>query len=341
MSIASALLPRAEAVLTSDDLDVVHDMIMDSLRNTSLVPVIDELSGAILGGKMLRARLSLKVGSVTGAPRDTLRRVAAAVEMVHAASLLHDDVIDGGLLRRGVPSFWKKKSVAGAILLGDLLVCKAVQMLEGIENGRLGGMLVRLAGEMCDAEAEQELVTSGDAKDPGFRRRLESYGGQVAGGPGFAGASWEKRVSVARRKTGSLFAFAAAAADGSDATLRSGEAPSLRSTSEERAEALLEAGYRIGTAYQLADDLMDACGKPVGDGKDLGKDAVRGTSTSVSALHNADIHVRQCIDELCASSSMLLSAWPSVRNAWNEYLRGDMAPVIHRFVYQHSGDSRS
>lgn len=303
--------------MPSDGLDAVHDMIMDSLRQTSLGPVIEELRGAIVGGKMLRARLTLAVGSATGAPRDTFLRAAAAVEMVHAASLLHDDVIDGGLLRRGIPSFWKKKSVAGAILMGDLLVCKAVQMLEGIENGRLGGMLVRLAGEMCDAEAEQELVTGGITR------------------------GWEKCVSVARRKTGSLFAFAAAATDGSDATLRSCEAPSLRSTSEKRAEALLEAGYRIGTAYQLADDLMDACGKPVGDGKDLGKDAVRGTSTSVSASHNANIHVRQCINELCASSSMLLSAWPSVRNAWNEYLRGDMTPVIHRFVCQHSGDSRS
>ena len=289
-------------MLISDGLDAVHDMIMDSLRETSLAPVIEGLSGAILGGKMLRARLTLKVGLATGAPRDTLLRAAAAVEMVHAASLLHDDVIDGGLLRRGVPSFWKKKSVAGAILLGDLLVCKAVQMLDGIENGRLGGMLVRLAGEMCDAEAEQELVTDE------------------------CGASWEKCVSVARRKTGSLFAFAAAATDGSD---------------EIREAALLEAGYRIGTAYQLADDLMDACGEPVRDGKDLGKDAVRGTSTSVSASHNADIHVRQCIDELCASSSMLLSSWPSVRNAWNEYLRGDMVPVIYRFVYQHTGDLRS
>ncbi|MDP2989028.1 MAG: polyprenyl synthetase family protein, partial [Kiritimatiellota bacterium] len=295
MSVASALLPKAEAVLPSDGLDAVQAMIMDSLRQTSLAPMIEELSGAIGGGKMLRARLALKVGAATSAPCDTLLRAAAAVEMVHAASLLHDDVIDGGVLRRGIPSFWKKKSVSGAILLGDLLVCKAVQMLDGIENGRLGGMLVRLAGEMCDAEAEQELVTGGSATRLG-----------VASGKAWVterGASWEKCVSVARRKTGSLFAFAAAATDGSD---------------EKRAEALLEAGYRIGTAYQLADDILDVRGTAVGDGKNLGQDALNGKRTSVSAAGGTDTPARQHIAQLCADSSQLLVAWPPVQEAWNE-----------------------
>lgn len=313
MSIASALLPNIESGLSPDGLDAVHDLMLDSLRKTALGPVIDELSGAIGGGKMLRARLTLKVGSATDAPRDTLRRAAAAVEMVHAASLLHDDVIDGGLLRRGVPSFWKKKSVSGAILLGDLLVCKAVQMLDGIENGRLGGMLVRQAAEMCDAEAEQELVTGGNAKDPGF-----------AGG--CAGASWEKGVSVARRKTGSLFAFAAAATDGSD---------------EKRGAALLEAGYRIGTAYQLADDLMDACGESVRDGKDLGKDALNGKLTSVSALRRTNMLVLQSIRDLREDSWRLLIAWPALKNAWNEYLANDFDPVIALFAGEYSGTSPS
>lgn len=312
MSVASALLPNAEAGLSPDGLDAVHDMMIDSLRTTSLAPVIDELSGAIGGGKMLRARLSLKVGSVSGAPRDTLLRAAAAVEMVHAASLLHDDVIDGGHLRRGAPSFWTKKGISGAVLLGDLLVCKALQLLDGKEHGRLSVMLVRLAGEMCDAEAEQELVTCGTTKDPGF-----------AGGPSFAGASWEKCVSIARRKTGALFAFAAAAADGSD---------------EKRTEALLEAGYRIGTAYQLADDLMDACGEPVRDGKDLGKDALNGKSTSVSALQGANMLARQYIRKLCEDSSKLLISWPLFKDAWNEYLMNDFGPVIDLFAGEHSGE---
>jgi len=182
--------------------------------------------------------------------------------------------------------------VSGAILLGDLLVCQSLQLLQGIDDGRLGTLLVRLAGEMCDAEVEQELVTRGSAKD------------------------WAASVSIARRKTGSLFAFAATAAEGAD---------------EVRAAALLEAGYRIGTAYQLADDLLDACGKDVADGKDLGKDARKGKTTAMSASGGSIDTVRQCIRDCCASSLTMLAPWPATQYAWNEYLQTDFSPVVRVF----------
>lgn len=297
MSATATLLSKpVESAFASvpDGLADAQAMMVDSLRTTSLAPLLDELSGVIAGGKMLRARLSLKVGAATGAPRDTLLRVAAAVEMIHAASLLHDDVIDGGMLRRGAPSFWARKGVAGAILLGDLLVCKAMQLLDGKSHGRLSVLLVRLTGEMCDAETEQELVTRRSA-------RAER------------GAGWEKSVSLARRKTGSLFAFAAAASD------RAGG---------KRAAALQEAGYRIGTAYQLADDILDACGTPVGDGKDLGKDTFKLTSASAGL----GVSARPAIAALRSEASKLLASWPSVQEAWDDYVRADLGPVVERFV---------
>jgi len=275
------------------DLSAVKDLMTSCLRMTSLAPMVDEIGGAVYGGKMLRARLALKIGSASGAKRDTLQRAAAAVEMVHAASLLHDDVIDGGHLRRGSPSFWKKKGVSGAILLGDLMVCRAMQLLSGKGHEHLSLLLVRLAGEMCDAEVEQELMTHGTTR------------------------SWEKCVSIARRKTGSLFAFAAAAADGS------GNA---------QADALLEAGYQIGTAYQLADDLMDACGELVRDGKDLGKDAPKGKLTSISASGGSIALARQSIKDLCATSSALLEPWGAVKCGWDEYLKTDFRPVVGLFA---------
>jgi geranylgeranyl pyrophosphate synthase len=289
----AAPLPKSLSALSPDVLDTVRGMILDSLRETSLAPVIDELSYAVGGGKMLRARLTLSIGSACDTPRDVLLRAAAAVEMVHVASLLHDDVIDGGHLRRGAPALWTTKGTSGAILLGDLLVCKSLQILDGTSNGCLGDMLVQLAGEMCDAEAEQELVATSSTRN------------------------WEKCVSMARRKTGSLFAFAASAADLSD---------------DIRSKALLEAGYRIGTAYQLADDIMDACGTAVRDGKELGKDAKKGKPTSLSASGGSDVPVRQCIRELCESSSTLLTAWPAVQSAWNEYLHDDFDPVLKMFT---------
>jgi geranylgeranyl pyrophosphate synthase len=290
-------LPRnTGSASLSDSLAAARDMMIDSFRSTSLAPVIDDIKGAICDGKMLRARLTFSVGSANNVSQDILLRAAAAVEMVHAASLLHDDVIDGGNLRRGAPSFWKRKGVSGAILLGDLLVCKALQLLNGTGSGRLGMMLVQLAEEMCDAEAEQELVAIGTTGD------------------------WERCVSIARRKTGSLFAFAAVAADGSDENLT---------------KALLESGHRIGTAYQLADDILDARGTSVGDGKDLGKDAIKGKLTSVSAAGGSDAPARRCISDLYATSAELLSPWPSIHNAWNKYLETDFNPVVKLFAERH------
>lgn len=286
-------LPGKGIAVTQVDFDAVRGLIIESLRATSLAPVIDDMSESVGGGKMLRAGLTLKVGAASGTPRDTLLRAAAAIEMVHAASLLHDDVIDVGVLRRGAHSFWKKKSVSGAILLGDLMICRAMQMLDGVENGRLSGLLIRLAGEMCDAEAEQELVARATGKD------------------------WEKCVSLARRKTGSLFAFAAVAAGGPD---------------DNRSEAFTEAGYRIGTAYQLADDIMDACGKSAGDGKALGSDARKEKLTSISASGGAVVQIRQCIQDYCTTSVTLLAPWPASQQAWKEYLQTNLSPVIQRFA---------
>ena len=289
----NSTLTGSAATTTLTIVEDVRDVMLGALRKTSLAPLLDDLTPAFIGGKMLRARLTMAAGAACQTDRDTLLHAAAAVEMVHAASLLHDDVVDDALLRRGVPSLWRKKGVSGAILLGDLLVCQSIQLLDGVDDGRLRMMLVRLAGEMCDAEVEQELVTGGSVKD------------------------FATSVSIARRKTGSLFAFAATAADSSD---------------EVRAAALLEAGYRLGTAYQLADDVLDACGKGVADGKDLGKDARKKKTTAMTASGGAVAAVRQSIRDCCESSATLLTPWPALQCAWNEYLQTDFSPVVRVFA---------
>ncbi len=281
--------PAAESSLRED----IREVILSTLRQTSLAPMLDDLSPAFIGGKMLRARLTLRVGAACQTDRTTLLQAGAAIEMIHAASLLHDDVVDDALLRRGVPVLWRKKGISGAILLGDLLVCHALQLVTKTEDGRLGATLVRLAGEMCEAEVEQELVTLGTVKD------------------------WETSISIARRKTGSLFAFAATAAEALD---------------EVRAAALLEAGYQIGTAYQLADDILDASGKDVADGKDLGKDARKQKVTAMTAAGWTPQAARQRIHECCAASTKLLAPWPEVQRAWHEYLQTDFRPIVTLFA---------
>jgi len=268
-------------------LAATRRLMQDTLAETTLRPRVEEFAPFFNGGKMLRATLVYRIGAATGAADRTLRHAAAAVEMIHAASLLHDDVIDGGTLRRGAPSFWVANGTSGAILLGDLLFFKAIHLVRAVERGRLVNEFVNLAGEVCEAESEQELLC-----------RCRS-------------SRWRQIVSIARRKTGGLFAFAAlAAADHSRA----------------QQEILRESGYLLGTAYQLADDLLDVNGDPGVTGKTAGTDRARAKATAAGARSAAAI--RRAVAGFCRQSAAALAPWPAVRRAWDDYLAGDVLPTL-------------
>ena len=274
-------------------MEGVRGLITDCLRSTSLRVIAEDLALPIRSGKLLRTRMILRLGGAAGVPLDDLKRAGAAVEMLHAASLLHDDVIDGALLRRGVPAFWVEKGASGAVLLGDLLVCQALKVVSGVDSGRLVPALIEYANEMCEAETEQELLLKG------------------------ATPEWKACLSIARRKTGSLFAFGGYAAGGRDAAL---------------CAALSEAGYTIGTAYQLSDDLFDATGDEGEAGKSLGHDAEAGKVTAASACKHSGVDPRACIEDLCEGSNESLTPWPAVAAAWADYVALDFKPVISAFV---------
>ena len=273
------------------ELEEVRDMMVRSIRRTSVGGMLGDFDG-VLAGKMLRARLSIRIGVASDTAPELYRSAAAAVEMIHAASLLHDDVIDGAELRRAAPSFWMARGVSGAILLGDLLVCQAFGLARAGDHS-ITDSLVELSGVMCDAEAEQELVPCDEE------------------------ASWDKCVNIARRKTGSLFAFAASAF--------SGDNPELLAS-------LREAGYKLGTAYQMADDMLDAYGDSGEAGKTLGSDAGREKTTVASACRDEGTDPAEYISGLCDESKALLTPWPGIAKAWEEYLSVEMVPVIDSFT---------
>ncbi|MBI2437322.1 MAG: polyprenyl synthetase family protein, partial [Lentisphaerae bacterium] len=276
-------------------LNDVRRAMANDLRQTSLAPLAEDLRGVLSAGKMLRGRLILHLGPATGLSESTQVLTAVAVEMIHAASLLHDDVIDGAELRRGAPTFWITRGMSGAILLGDLLVCRTFRLLNA-GCPQLVSPLLRFMEEMCDAETEQELLLRNSAPD------------------------WQKCVSLARRKTGSLFAFAGYACGQNDPDL---------------CAALQEAGYAIGTAYQLADDILDAAGNQDVVNKTLGTDALNGKLTATlawacpsSARETRPESLSGYVRDLCATAGQTLRPWPAVQEAWNTYMEQDMAPVI-------------
>jgi len=253
-------------------------------------------------GKMLRTRLAARLAEEGAARLDpqTLASACAATEIIHTASLCHDDVIDNGRVRRGRPSFWRFTSPSAAVLVGDILLCDALHLLAGAEAdpGRHGGLPLQVNGcrylaallektkEVCAAEAEQELTTRGGRPDDATLLR------------------------IARMKTGPLFAFVAMAAGGDDADL---------------ASALDEAGYCIGTAYQLADDLLDVCGNERSAGKTLGTDSLRRKFTLPQASPDA---AREQVIAHCAAALDCLSLWPRAHRAVTLFLSCDLQPVF-------------
>ena len=272
-------------------LKEVRAVMAQTLMQTPLRDVVASQPGMLGSGKMLRARIAFRLGTVTGVERDILIRSAAAVEMVHAASLLHDDVIDGGYLRRHAPAFWVEKGIPGAVLLGDLLLFRGLDLLTGLQGGRILQRMVELTGKVCEAEAEQELILRGQPP------------------------RWENCLSIARRKTGALFAFIAAVCGGDDDPL---------------SESLQEAGYAAGAAYQLADDLLDANGTTRESGKTLGTDQARQKTTAAVAIPPDGMEATAFIHQLCSDSASRLAGWPAVQSAWRTYLDQDLLPAIRR-----------
>ena len=269
-------------------IERVNDLMIKRARRTALAES-DVDPAAIFGaGKRLRARLALRTGAAVGMPHAAVA-VAAAVEMVHAASLLHDDVIDGGELRRGAPAFWVAHGVQGAILVGDLVLCSAYDVIRDLDAPAALHALVEHTREMCEAEIEQELIRRGRPAD------------------------WAAAERAARHKTGALFAFAAYAAAGADGPL---------------ADALREAGYLAGTAYQLSDDVLDQVGDPAAAGKTLGRDAARGKNTAATINGGDPGPALRRIPALREQAERRLADWPDALDAFREYWSLDLQPAL-------------
>lgn len=274
-------------------LGSVRNLMAECLGTTPIGRLIRETDGLLGAGKMLRSRMAWHVGTARGVAPMVLTHAAAAVELIHAASLLHDDVIDGGLLRRSAPTFWVKNGIPGAILLGDLLLFKAVDLACQVEEGRLTHRLVQLTGEVCEAESEQELILRG--RDSG----------------------WASCLSIARRKTGALFAFIGFACAGRDPALQA---------------ALEEAGYLIGTAYQISDDILDVAGDETASGKTLGTDAARQKRTAVNNTEPAPEDPVGFIREASEKAESLLARWPDALRGWRSFMQEDMTPALEAHV---------
>ncbi len=222
--------------LVSGDLDAVNTVILDRMK--SPVEMIPTLAGHLIssGGKRLRPLLTLSTARMLDVENDHHIKLAAAVEFIHTATLLHDDVIDESVLRRGQASanvLWGNKS---SVLVGDFLFSRSFRLMVEVGSFKVLDILSNAAAVI----AEGEVMQLSTAKD--------------------TATSEEDYMAVIEAKTAALFAAAA----------RSGGIAAGASPDQE--EALDQFGRNLGIAFQLVDDALDYSGRQATLGKTVGDD---------------------------------------------------------------------
>jgi farnesyl diphosphate synthase len=220
-------------------------------------PVPEAMRYATAGGKRLRAFLALESAALFGVPRDRALRAAAAIECVHAYSLIHDDLpcMDDDDLRRGQPTVHRRWDEATAVLAGDALQTAAFEILAD-------------PATHPDGAVRSELVLT-LARDAGAAGMVRGQALDIAAETAAAPLTLDEVTELQRLKTGRLLEWPCRAG-----ALLGGADP----------EPLMRYAAALGLAFQIADDLLDVEGDAATAGKALRKDAAAGKATFVSLL---------------------------------------------------------
>jgi octaprenyl-diphosphate synthase len=227
----------------AEDLRRVDALIRERLdSDVALVRQVAEYIVAA-GGKRLRPALLLLAAGACGYRGDGRLPLAAVVEFIHTATLLHDDVVDESHLRRGRRTANAAFGNAAAVLVGDFLYSRAFQMMVELENMRVMHVLADATNAIAAGEVMQLMAS----RDP----ELDEA----------------RYLDVIRRKTAKLFEAAARLGG-----ILAGGAPAVE-------DGLADYGMHLGTAFQLVDDVLDYSGDAATIGKSLGDDLAEGKPT--------------------------------------------------------------
>ncbi|MFM1911735.1 MAG: octaprenyl diphosphate synthase [Pseudomonadota bacterium] len=221
----------------------VDDVIRKSLH--SEVALINQVADYIInsGGKRLRPALVLLSAGVFGKIEPHHHTLSAVVEFIHTATLLHDDVVDESAMRRGRATANTLFGNAASVLVGDFVYSRAFQMMVSVQNMRVMDILAEATNIIAEGEVLQLLnINDADISDEDYLR-------------------------VIHYKTAKLF----------EAATRLGAV--ICQTSAQDEQAIAEYGMRLGTAFQLIDDVLDLSGESEDIGKNLGDDIAEGKPT--------------------------------------------------------------
>lgn len=229
--------------LIADDMAAVDRLIQDRLR--SEVSLIDQMGHYIVnsGGKRLRPALVLVAAGACGYRGGRHHDLAAIIEFIHTATLLHDDVVDASKLRRGqqtANALWGNEA---SVLVGDFLYSRAFEMMVDVGDMRVMAIMAQTTNTIAEGEVLQ-LINVHDAD-----------------------TTEERYLAVIRRKTAKLFEAGARCA------------AVLADQPQTIEAALAEYGMRLGCAFQLIDDALDYGSSGTDTGKNIGDDLAEGKPT--------------------------------------------------------------
>jgi len=232
---------------TADPTEIALLRVNDVIRQrlSSRVALIDQIAQYIIsaGGKRIRPRLVLLFAEALGFEGPETHELAAIVEFIHTATLLHDDVVDESALRRGRATANAMFGNAASVLVGDFLYSRAFQMMVSVNRMRVLDVLA----DATNVIAEGEVLQLMNMHDPDLS--VADY------------------LQVIRFKTAKLF----------EASARLGAVLAGAESAVE--EACADYGRSLGTAFQLVDDLLDYEGKSAELGKNVGNDLREGKPT--------------------------------------------------------------
>jgi geranylgeranyl pyrophosphate synthase len=202
------------------------------------------------GGKRVRPTVVLLVGNMLGGPEEKLVTLGAAVEMLHTATLVHDDLIDGSLLRRGLPTLNARWSPAATVLTGDFMFARAAKLAAEADHLPLMKLFAETLAIIVNGELTQLFTSRGLINRENYYQRIYA-------------------------KTASLFEMSARAA------------AMVSPVDKETVESMRTFGYEAGMAFQIVDDILDFTGDQTAVGKPLGSDLLQGLVT-LPAIYYAE-----------------------------------------------------
>ncbi|MEI8119151.1 MAG: polyprenyl synthetase family protein, partial [Methylophilaceae bacterium] len=242
MTQSTTTLDSIQSIIVND-IQAVNVVIEESLH--SEVALVNQVAHYIInsGGKRLRPILVLLAAGLFGKVTPHHHQLAAVVELIHTATLLHDDVVDESKKRRGQNTANALFGNAASVLVGDFVYSRAFQMMVAVQNMRVMEVLSNATNVIAEGEVLQLLnVNNADISDADY-------------------------LQVIHYKTAKLF----------EAATRLGAIISKASPEDEL--ALSQYGMHIGTAFQLIDDVLDLSGNALAIGKNLGDDLSEGKPT--------------------------------------------------------------